>query len=68
MPGIACMRYWISDTAECGDLTRGPRVIDEHVCETMRELLAEIQRGELARADTRGPGGSLGLDSARRLG
>jgi len=47
--GIAGMRYSISDTAEYGDLTRGPRVIDENVRETMRELLAEIQSGEFAR-------------------
>ena len=43
------MRYSISDTAEYGDLTRGPRIIDEHVRETMREMLAEIQSGEFAR-------------------
>ena len=47
--GIAGMRYSISDTAEYGDLTRGPRVIDENVRETMREMLAEIQSGEFAR-------------------
>ncbi len=47
--GIAGMRYSISDTAEYGDLTRGPRVIDEHVRETMREILAEVQSGEFAR-------------------
>ncbi len=47
--GIAGMRYSISDTAEYGDLTRGPRVIDEDVRDTMRELLAEIQSGEFAR-------------------
>jgi ketol-acid reductoisomerase len=47
--GIAGMRYSISDTAEYGDLARGPRVIDENVRETMRELLAEIQSGEFAR-------------------
>ncbi len=47
--GIAGMRYSISDTAEYGDLTRGPRVIDENVRETMRELLADIQSGEFAR-------------------
>ncbi|MBN2204606.1 MAG: ketol-acid reductoisomerase [Thermoleophilia bacterium] len=47
--GIAGMRYSISDTAEYGDLSRGPRVIDENVRETMRELLAEIQSGEFAR-------------------
>ena len=47
--GIAGMRYSISDTAEYGDLTRGPRIVDENVQETMRELLAEIQSGEFAR-------------------
>ena len=47
--GIAGMRYSISDTAEYGDLTRGPRIIDENVRDTMRELLAEIQSGEFAR-------------------
>ena len=43
------MRYSISDTAEYGDLTRGPRVINEDVRDEMRELLAEIQTGEFAR-------------------
>jgi ketol-acid reductoisomerase len=43
------LRYSISDTAEYGDLTRGPRIIDENVRETMRELLADIQSGEFAR-------------------
>jgi len=47
--GLAGMRYSISDTAEYGDLTRGPRVIDEHVRENMRKLLADIQDGEFAR-------------------
>ena len=47
--GITDMRYSISDTAEYGDLTRGPRVIDEDVRDTMREMLAEIQSGEFAR-------------------
>ncbi len=47
--GIAGMRYSISDTAEYGDLTRGPRVVDENVRETMREILAEVQSGEFAR-------------------
>jgi ketol-acid reductoisomerase len=47
--GIAGMRYSISDTAEYGDLTRGPRVIDEHVRDTMAEILGEIQSGEFAR-------------------
>ncbi len=47
--GMASMRYTISDTAEYGDYTRGPRVIDEHVRETMRTILGEIQDGSFAR-------------------
>ena len=47
--GLDDMRYSISDTAEYGDLTRGPRVIDEHVRETMRKILADIQDGTFAR-------------------
>ncbi|MFV2039133.1 MAG: ketol-acid reductoisomerase [Acidimicrobiales bacterium] len=46
--GIAGMRYSVSDTAEYGDLTRGPRVIDDHVRETMQTILAEIQSGQFA--------------------
>ncbi len=47
--GLAGMRYSVSDTAEFGDLTRGPRMIDEHVRDTMRTLLREIQDGTFAR-------------------
>ncbi|MDO3682612.1 ketol-acid reductoisomerase [Micromonospora sp. C28ISP2-4] len=47
--GIARMRYSISDTAEYGDLSRGPRVIDSRVKEEMRKILGEIQSGEFAR-------------------
>src|ERR1700693_4860389 len=47
--GLAGMRYSISDTAEYGDLTRGPRVVDEHVRENMRRLLADIREGAFAR-------------------
>ncbi|RLK51210.1 ketol-acid reductoisomerase [Alkalispirillum mobile] len=47
--GIANMRYSISNTAEYGDFTRGPRVINEESREAMREILAEIQEGEFAR-------------------
>ena len=46
--GIAGMRYSISDTAEYGDLTRGPRVVDDHVRETMQTILDEIQSGKFA--------------------
>ncbi|HZA24291.1 MAG TPA: ketol-acid reductoisomerase [Dehalococcoidia bacterium] len=47
--GFNYMRYSVSDTAEYGDLTRGPRVIDEHVKENMKKILAEIQDGSFAR-------------------
>jgi ketol-acid reductoisomerase len=47
--GIQLMRYSVSDTAQYGDLTRGPRIIDGHVREKMREVLREIQTGEFAR-------------------
>src|ERR1700733_2643819 len=46
--GIKYMRYSVSDTAEYGDYTRGPRVIDPHVRETMKKVLAEVQSGEFA--------------------
>jgi len=47
--GFEYMRYSISDVAEYGDLSRGPRVVDERVRETMRELLAEVRSGAFAR-------------------
>jgi len=47
--GIANMRYSVSNTAEYGDLTRGPRLIDESVRQRMREVLREIQAGQFAR-------------------
>ncbi|MGW1676669.1 ketol-acid reductoisomerase [Saccharopolyspora sp. NPDC002376] len=47
--GIAGQRYSCSDTAEYGDLTRGPRVIDAHVKDSMRKVLGEIQDGTFAR-------------------
>ncbi len=46
--GIAGMRYSISDTAEYGDLTRGPRLIDDHVRAEMRRILDEIRSGAFA--------------------
>jgi ketol-acid reductoisomerase len=46
--GIAGMRYSISDTAEYGDLTRGPMVIDEHVRATMGSILEAIKDGSFA--------------------
>jgi ketol-acid reductoisomerase len=47
--GIAGMRDSISSTAEFGDLTRGPRVIDANVRATMRTILSEIRSGQFAR-------------------
>jgi ketol-acid reductoisomerase len=47
--GIAGQRYSCSDTAEYGDLTRGPRVITPAVKDEMRKILAEIQDGTFAR-------------------
>ncbi|MDD2485107.1 MAG: ketol-acid reductoisomerase [bacterium] len=47
--GIATMRNSISNTAEYGDLTRGPRIVNDYVREEMEEILAEIQTGEFAR-------------------
>jgi ketol-acid reductoisomerase len=46
--GLSYMRYSISDTAEYGDLSRGKRVIDEHVRENMRRLLSDIREGVFA--------------------
>jgi ketol-acid reductoisomerase len=43
------MRYSISNTAEYGDYSRGPRVIDEHVRAEMKKILADIQSGRFAR-------------------
>jgi ketol-acid reductoisomerase len=46
--GLGHMRRIVSDTAEYGDLTRGPRVVDDHVRASMREILEEIQSGRFA--------------------
>ena len=47
--GIANMRYSISNTAEYGDFTRGPRIINEDTRAEMRRILKEIQTGAFAR-------------------
>ena len=47
--GIANMRYSISNTAEYGDFTRGPRVITEDTKREMKKILTEIQHGEFAK-------------------
>ncbi len=46
--GITGMRFSVSDTAEYGDMTRGPRVINEAVKGEMRKILTEIQDGTFA--------------------
>jgi ketol-acid reductoisomerase len=47
--GFSYMRYSISDTAEYGDLTRGPRIITDETRRAMKEILKEIQSGAFAR-------------------
>ena len=47
--GIMGMRTRVSDTAEYGDLTRGPRVINQESRERMNQILSDIQSGEFAR-------------------
>jgi ketol-acid reductoisomerase len=47
--GLAGMRYSISNTAEYGDYTAGPRLIDESVKERMRDILSDIQSGSFAK-------------------
>lgn len=47
--GIQNMRYSISNTAEYGDLTRGPRVVNEQTKTEMKRILKDIQSGEFAR-------------------
>jgi ketol-acid reductoisomerase len=47
--GFNYMRYSVSDTAEYGDYSRGPRVIDDLVYEEMEQILSEIQDGSFAR-------------------
>jgi ketol-acid reductoisomerase len=47
--GVANMRYSVSNTAEYGDLTRGPRVVDEDTKARMKQILKEIQTGQFAR-------------------
>ena len=47
--GLNFMRFSVSDTAEYGDYVSGPRIIDDHVRETMRQVLTEIQDGTFAK-------------------
>ncbi len=47
--GLSYMRYSVSDTAEYGDYTRGPRIINDQTREEMKRILAEIQSGQFAK-------------------
>jgi ketol-acid reductoisomerase len=47
--GLSYMRYSVSNTAEYGDYTRGPRIITEQTREEMKKILKEIQTGQFAR-------------------
>lgn len=47
--GLAFMHDHISNTAEYGDYTRGPRIVDDRVRETLRQILSEIRSGQFAR-------------------
>jgi ketol-acid reductoisomerase len=67
--GVANMRYSVSNTAEYGDLTRGPRVIDEGVRARMREILDEIQSGRFAREFIlENQSGALSFQALRKRG
>jgi ketol-acid reductoisomerase len=47
--GLNYMRYSVSNTAEYGDYTRGPRIITDETKKEMKKILHEIQTGEFAR-------------------
>lgn len=47
--GLGYMRYSVSDTAEYGDYTRGPRIVTEQTRAEMKKILSEIQSGEFAK-------------------
>jgi ketol-acid reductoisomerase len=66
--GLAGMRYSISNTAEYGDYTAGPKLIDESVKERMRCILADIQSGKFAKdwVLENGAGGASFLAMRRR--
>lgn len=67
--GIANMRYSISNTAEYGDLTRGPRIITGETRDEMRRILCQIQSGEFAREYIlENQAGAPTLKALRRLG
>jgi ketol-acid reductoisomerase len=67
--GIANMRYSISNTAEYGDFSRGPRVVTDQTKDEMRRILKEIQTGQFAREFiAENQAGAPVLKAMRRLG
>ena len=67
--GIANMRYSISNTAEYGDLTRGPRIVTDQTKLEMKKILTEIQTGEFAREFIlENQAGAATLKAKRRIG
>ena len=63
------MRYSISNTAEYGDLTRGPRIITDETKKEMKKILTEIQNGEFAREFiSENITGAATMKAKRRLG
>lgn len=66
--GIANMRYSISNTAEYGDFTRGPRIITEETKREMKKILTEIQQGEFAKEFIlENQSGAASLKAKRRI-
>ena len=67
--GIANMRYSVSNTAEYGDFTRGPRIINEQTRAEMRKILREIQSGQFAKEFIlENKAGAPTLKAMRRIG
>ncbi|MGB0956504.1 MAG: ketol-acid reductoisomerase, partial [Panacagrimonas sp.] len=67
--GMANMRYSISNTAEYGDYTRGPRVVTEETKKEMKRILHEIQTGQFAREFVlENQAGAPTLKARRRIG
>ena len=65
--GLANMRHSISNTAEYGDYTRGPRIITDETRKEMRQILKEIQTGQFAREFVlESQSGNAGFNAIRR--
>jgi ketol-acid reductoisomerase len=67
--GIANMRYSVSNTAEYGDFTRGPRIVNEQVRAEMKKILLDIQSGQFAKEFIlENKAGAPSLKAMRRIG